>query len=212
MGKVSLFAFTLWGWLQSLGGIGLILLALADNSIVPLPGSMDALTIVLAASKKEWWWYYAIMATAGSLLGAYLTFRLGRKGGKEALEKKLSQQRAKKVYASFDRWGGWTLVVTCLIPPPFPLSPFLLAAGAMNYSRHKFLGAIALGRAIRYFLLAWLARSYGAAIFAFFHHYYKPIFWTAIGLALAGGIAALFFWIRYKRKKKQRAARRPKAA
>jgi len=212
MGKMSLLAVSVWGWLQSLGGIGLILLALADNSVVPLPGSMDALTIILAASKKEWWWYYAIMATVGSIIGAYLTFRLGRKGGKEALENKLSKQRAQKVYASFDRWGGWTLVVACLVPPPFPLSPFLLAAGAMNYARHKFLGAVALGRAIRYFLLAWLARSYGSAIFAFFHRYYKPVFWSAVGLAVAGGVAALFFWWRYKRKKKERGERKRKAA
>ncbi len=202
MTRPTLFAFSIWGWLQSLGGIGLILLALADNSVVPLPGSMDALTIVLAASKKEWWWYYAIMATVGSIIGAYLTFRLGREGGKESLEKKLSAKRAKKVYDNFDRWGAWAIIVPCLIPPPFPLSPFLLAAGALNYPKKHFVGAVAVGRGIRYTIVAWLGRTYGKAIFGFFQHYYKPIFWTAVGLGVAGGLAALFFWWRYKRKKK----------
>src|SRR5437899_26305 len=36
-------------WLFRLGGVGLIALGLADNSVVPLPGSLDAFTILLAA-------------------------------------------------------------------------------------------------------------------------------------------------------------------
>ena len=76
-----------WAWLERLGGIGLILLALADNSVVPLPGSMDALTVVLAAHEKDWWPYYAAMAVIGAVFGGYLTYVLGRKGGKQALEK-----------------------------------------------------------------------------------------------------------------------------
>jgi hypothetical protein len=33
---------SIWLWLHRLGGPGLILLGLADNSAIPLPGSMDA--------------------------------------------------------------------------------------------------------------------------------------------------------------------------
>ena len=44
-----LVAVSVWNWLRHLGGVGLILLGLADNSVVPLPGSMDVLTILLAA-------------------------------------------------------------------------------------------------------------------------------------------------------------------
>ena len=57
---------TLWGWLERLGGLGLILLGILDNSPVPVPGSMDALTIILAAHQKAWWPYYAAMATVGA--------------------------------------------------------------------------------------------------------------------------------------------------
>ncbi|MBV9086009.1 MAG: hypothetical protein JOY79_00870, partial [Acidobacteriaceae bacterium] len=82
-------ASALSNWFSRLGGPGLILLGLADNSVVPLPGSIDALTIILTAHQKEWWLYYAFMATVGSVIGGYLTFRLGHKGGEEALEKKI---------------------------------------------------------------------------------------------------------------------------
>src|SRR2546423_10915857 len=50
-------------WFLHLGGIGLIPLGLLDNSVVPLPGSMDVATILLAARDKRLWFYYAAMAT-----------------------------------------------------------------------------------------------------------------------------------------------------
>jgi membrane protein YqaA with SNARE-associated domain len=60
-------------WLIHLGGPGLILLGLADNSLIPLPGSTDIVTILLAAHRRDMWVYYALMATAGAVLGGYLT-------------------------------------------------------------------------------------------------------------------------------------------
>src|SRR5437868_8598400 len=118
--------------MHQLGGVGLIIVGVVDASFVPIPGSVDALTIVLAASKHEWWWYYAAMATSGAVLGGYLTFRIGRKGGKESLGRKLSKRRAEKVYAAFEKWGFASVFVAALLPPPVPLVPFLLAAGRMN--------------------------------------------------------------------------------
>lgn len=193
---------TLWSWLERLGGVGLVLLGLIDNSPIPLPGSMDALLIILAAHQKGWWWYYAIMATIGGIVGAYGGFILGRKEGKEALEKKISKQRAEKVYKKFDKGGFWTLFVAALLPPPVPFSPFPIAAGALNYPRRNLVLSVGSARAIRYFGLAFLARSYSKEIFGFFHKYYKPFFWTLIGLAVAGGIAALIWTWKRKREGK----------
>ena len=80
-----------WTWLQRLGGPGLIALGLADNSAIPLPGSMDLLVILLSAHQPQWWPYYAMMATVGAIIGGYLTYRLAEKGGEETLEKKSGQ-------------------------------------------------------------------------------------------------------------------------
>src|SRR6476661_8433572 len=77
-------------WIFHLGGLGFIPLGLIDSSVIPLPGSMDVLTIVLAARKPDLWLYYAVMATIGSVIGGYVTYRLARKGGKETLERKFS--------------------------------------------------------------------------------------------------------------------------
>src|SRR3979490_2465514 len=92
-------------WLLHLGGIGLIPLGLLDSSLVPLPGSVDFALILLSARGKHLWFYYAAMATAGSVLGGFVTYRLARKGGKEALERKLSKRKVDKVLKAFERWG-----------------------------------------------------------------------------------------------------------
>src|SRR5277367_5802743 len=77
-------------WIFHLGGLGFIPLGLLDASIIPIPGSMDVLTIVLCARRSDLWIYYAIMATIGSVLGGLATYRLARKGGKEMLARRFS--------------------------------------------------------------------------------------------------------------------------
>jgi membrane protein YqaA with SNARE-associated domain len=193
-----LIAVTVWSWLRHLGGLGLILLGLADNSVVPLPGSMDVLTILLAARHHDLWWYYAFMATVGAVIGGYITYYLARKGGKEAFERKLSKSRADKISEKFERWGFFAVAVPALLPPPFPLVPFLLAAGAMQYSRRKFVAALALGRGIRYTIVAGLGAVYGRHIVRFFSRYYKPALFTLIGLAVIAGVFSLVQYYRYK--------------
>jgi len=195
-----LIAVSVWTWLRHLGGVGLVLLGLADNSVVPLPGSMDVLTIYLAARHRQLWWYYAFMATVGAVIGGYITYGLARKGGKEAFERKLSSKRAAKVFERFERWGFGAVAVPALLPPPFPIVPFLLAAGAMQYSRKKFVAALALGRGVRFMIVAGLGAIYGRHIVRFFSQYYKPALIILIGVAVAGGVAALIQYYRYKNK------------
>ena len=103
------------------------------------------------------------MATVGAVIGGYITYGLARKGGKEAFERKLSKRRAAKVFKRFERWGFFAVAVPALLPPPFPIVPFLLAAGAMQYSRKKFVAALALGRGVRFTIVAGLGAIYGQA-------------------------------------------------
>jgi membrane protein YqaA with SNARE-associated domain len=186
--------------LHHLGGVGLILLGVADNSVIPLTGSMDVLTIYFAARHREPWPYYALMATLGAVLGGYITYSLARKGGKEAMERKLSKRRAAKFCKAFERWGFAAVAVPAVMPPPFPFVPFLLAAGAMQYSRKKFLAALTLGRGIRYSIVASLGFLYGNHILRFFSKYYKLAAAILIGLAVIGAALSLMQYLRYRKK------------
>ena len=196
-----LVAVTLiWRWMIRGGGPGLVALGIADNSLVPLTGSTDVLTIWLAASQRSLWFYYAIMATIGAVLGGYITYALARKGGKEAIEHKFNPQKSEKIVRRFQRWGFWSVFTGAILPPPFPIVPVLLAAGAMQYPRRKFLAALSAGRGVRYTIIAGLGALYGNSIVAFFSRYYKPALLILVSLAVVGGLVTLFEYRRSRRK------------
>jgi membrane protein YqaA with SNARE-associated domain len=209
-----LLASGLLNWVHRLGSLGLILLGLADNSVVPLPGSVDALTVVLAASNKEWWWVYAIGATIGTVIGSFLTFRLSRRGEQklEDKEQKIPKDKLRKAQRIFRNWGFGSVMIPAMLPPPVPIVPFLVAAGAMKYPTRRFLLALTLGRGIRYFVVAWLGRSYSQQIFGFFSEYYKPILIALISLAVAGGLTVLVLYLRRRKKEATKPVKAKKAA
>jgi membrane protein YqaA with SNARE-associated domain len=191
----------LWNWVRHLGGPGLLLLGLADNSVIPLPGSMDVLTIWLTVHNHRLWWYYAAMATAGSVLGGYITYRMARHGGKAAIDRKLGQRRARRFYRRFERWGFSAIVFPAILPPPFPFVPFLLVAGALQYSRGKFVAALALGRSIRYGILAYLGVIYGRHFLRFFNRNTKPTIYVLVGLSAIAGAAALWGYLHMRKQR-----------
>lgn len=185
-------------WLLRLGGPGLIVVGLIDNSVVPIPGGMDFCVILLTSQHREWWPYYGAFATAGAVIGGYITFRLAKKGGKAEIEKKIGKKRAEKVYGKFEKGGFSTIFFGSILPPPFPMVPVLMAAGIMQYPRRRFLTALTLGRAIRFFVVAYLGRLYGTAIVGWLGRYYKPFLYILIGLGVLGGIAALVYFKWYR--------------
>jgi membrane protein YqaA with SNARE-associated domain len=183
-------------WFARLGGIGLIPLGLLDSSIIPIPGSMDLLTIFLSARQEDLWLYYAFMATAGSVLGALLTYRLARQGGEAALNRRLRRWQMEKIRKMFRRWGFGAIAVPAVMPPPLPMVPFVVAAGATEYPLKKFLAALTLGRVVRYTVLAYLAGRYGRRII----HYQDRAAWVAVGILAATGLVALLLWQRISRR------------
>jgi membrane protein YqaA with SNARE-associated domain len=186
-------------WLVHLGALGFLPLGLLDSSIIPLPGSMDVLTILLAARDAELWPYYAVMATIGSVLGGYVTYRLARKGGEKAMEKRLSPKTVKKVTKIFEERGFAAIAIPALLPPPTPLVPFLLAAGAMQYSVKKFLLAMTTGRIVRYMILAYLAARYGRKMLPMLAAH--PLVLGGVGAVMMGTV--IYFVTRGMKNKKK---------
>jgi membrane protein YqaA with SNARE-associated domain len=189
-------------WLFHLGGLGLIPLGLLDNSPIPLPGIMDVATILFSARHQQLWLYYALMATVGSVLGGFLSYRLARKGGKAALERRFSPRKVDKVCKIFERWGFAAIAIPALLPPPIPMVPFLLAAGALQYPVRKFLLALTLGRISRYMLLAYLAALYGRQIIAFIAAHGHPVVVAILLLLVATAAGLYYFWGGRKRRKR----------
>ena len=149
------------------------------------------MTIVLSAHQHTWWPYYAVMATVGSVVGAYVTYRLARNRGDKALHDRLSKRNAKKVVSAFERWGFGAIALPALLPPPMPMVPFVIAAGALQYSPKKFLVAISLGRLVRYCILAYLGAVYGRKIFAVVLAHGEVALMVTVGVVVG---ARRFWW------------------
>jgi len=190
-------------WIFHLGGLGLIPLGLLDNSPIPLPGIMDVATILLAGRQQQLWLYYAVMATLGSVLGGFVTYRLARKGGKEALERRFTRRKVDRVCEIFERWGFSAIAIPAFLPPPVPMVPFLLAAGAMQYPARKFLLALTIGRLARYMVIGYLAAKYGRKIIAFMANHGHPMAVGIILLVIAAAATGYYFWSGSKRKKRK---------
>ena len=180
-------------WIYRLGGIGFIPLGLLDNSLIPLPGSMDLLTVFLSSRSEEYWPYYALMATIGSLIGGYVTYRLARKGGKEALKRRFPAATLERGYRSFERWGFGAIAIPAMLPPPIPITPSLLAAGALQYPAKKFMLALTLGRTIRYTLLAFLAARYGRRLVGSIVRFGHPIPIAIIAATAIAGLILMYY-------------------
>ena len=152
---------------------------------------MDVLTVVLSARQATLWPYYAVMATTGSVIGAYVTYRLARKGGQQTLTKRVKPATLQKVQNLFERWGLGAIAIPAMLPPPVPMVPFVMAAGAMEYPVKKFLFALTLGRAVRYTILAFLAARYGRHVFSSLAKNEHPIPLIVTVLVLAAAIGLL---------------------
>jgi membrane protein YqaA with SNARE-associated domain len=156
---------------RHLGALGLFFLAILDGTPLPTFGGPDILIVILVVSRRNPWYEYAAAATAGSVIGAYLTFRLARSAGRAYLDRKFGGRRIPKLLKVFDRWGMSVVIASCAIPFPLPTSMFFAAAGASSeYRSPTFLTGVALARGFRYTCVAVVAHLYGRHVIRVLRH------------------------------------------
>ena len=127
--------------------IGVVVLAALDSTVFfSLPFGIDAVVVMTAARAGALAWTIALLATAGSIAGAALTFWMGTRIGERGLERFVPPRRLKQVQHRVRNTGAIALAVLDLIPPPFPFTPFVLAAGALDVDARTFFDARRLPR------------------------------------------------------------------
>ncbi len=144
---------------------GIFVLAALDSTLFfSVPFGIDAAIIILAARSDALAWTVPLIATAGSAIGAILTFWMGRKVGDTGLERFVPPKRLNRVRSRIKDSGAIALGIVCLIPPPFPFTPFVLAAGALEVRPAVFFSTLIVTRLIRFGIEAFLAVTYGRQI------------------------------------------------
>jgi len=149
-------------WLMHMGILGLFFVAVVDSSVVPLPlpGSTDLLLLWLVAHSGNPW-LLAPCAIAGSILGGYTTWHIGRRGGEAALRRYVPARLLRPIVGWVERHRILAVFLPAVLPPPIPLLPFALASGALGVSRRRFLLVFGAARSLRYSFIAWLGVAYG---------------------------------------------------
>jgi membrane protein YqaA with SNARE-associated domain len=185
----SLF-YALLGYFLTPGG--LVVMGALDSSLVFfLPLGIDFAVIVLAARKPELFWLYAILATAGSIAGAMVTFWIGRKVGEHGLTRLMTPSRLDRVKNRVSRHAATGVAALAIIPPPFPFTAFVLASGAFGLKRWSFFTTLAGVRVARFLAEAGLAALYGRRILVWMQStVFEVIVGVLIALAIGGTIVS----------------------
>jgi len=178
-------------WLARLGMPGVFGVAIIDSSVIPMtvPGTTDLLLLWLISHRGNPWGL-AACAIAGSLLGGYFTWKLGKTGGDPTLRRYVPQRMLDRTKRWAERHPVLAIFIPSILPPPIPLSPFLLAAGALKIPLGKFISVFAMARTLRYGFIAWLSIRYGRPAIriwsATLDKYGTAILWTFVTLMIAG--------------------------
>jgi membrane protein DedA with SNARE-associated domain len=106
----------------------------------------------------------AAAAIVGSVVGGYTTWHIGRKGGEAALHRWVSPRILSRIIKWVELHPILSVFLPCVLPPPIPLSPFILASGALGMPFKRFIAIYAAARTLRYGLVAWLAVLYGRRV------------------------------------------------
>ena len=197
----SLLGYFLTPW-------GLILMGALDSSLIFfLPLGIDFAVIILAARKPELFWLYAILATIGSVLGAMVTFWVGRKVGDHGLTRLIKPARLERVRRRVAHHAGVGVAALAIIPPPFPFTGFVLASGALGSPAWTFFSTLAAVRVVRFLAEGGLAAIYGRGILSWMQStVFEVIVGALIVLAIIGTVVSGIAVVRSTRRPVRRDA------
>jgi membrane protein YqaA with SNARE-associated domain len=186
----------LYLFLAHFGGLGLLGLGVLDSSFLFVPFGNDLLMIAMTSKKHDLMIYYASMATAGSLLGCLAIDVLCRKGGESGLESYISQRRLRSVRKHINQDAPWALAIAAIMPPPFPFTPFVGVAAALQYPRKKLFATIGAVRFLRFSIEGTLAIFMGER---FIQLAQVPVVQGAVvclaGISVIGSALSVRHWI-----------------
>jgi membrane protein YqaA with SNARE-associated domain len=158
---------TISSWVLSVfaSPVGVFVLAALDSTLFfSLPFGIDFVVILMAARLRTLAWIVPLLACAGSVAGAALTFWMGKTIGEKGLDGYIATKRLDRIRSKIRRSGAIVLAVLDLIPPPFPFTPFVLAAGALKVKARMFFAMLIACRLFRFGLETLLALVYGRSI------------------------------------------------
>jgi membrane protein YqaA with SNARE-associated domain len=186
------------GVLAYFGIWGVLVIATVDAIIPVIP--LDPVIATYVYKDPGRFWLYCLMGSIGSAVGSLVPYWIGRAGGELFLLKRIDRKRLEELRDRHERGEFFFIMIPCMLPPGTPMKLIILAAGVFEMRVPLFLGAMFVGRMLRFLILSFLVVRFGPDIVHIFGNLMKEHL-TAVLLTL--GLAALagLIWWRFKRKK-----------
>ena len=161
-----------------------------ESSFFPIPPDVMLIPMILATPKKAW--NLAGIATAGSVIGAYLGYAIGFYFFQLIAEPLFNFYGYLEKFNSFkdlyNQYGAWIVFGAGITP--FPYKIITIASGVVHMNLLVFTVASIIARGMRFFLVAWLLKKYGETMRVFIE---KNLGWLSVVflILLIGGFAAV---------------------
>lgn len=167
-------------------------ISFAEASFFPIPP--DVMLLPMATLKPENAWRAAFICTIFSILGGIAGYGIGMflmdSIGKPLMDFYGYSEKLVHFQTSFQKWGVWIILIKGLTPIPFKL--VTIASGLAHFNFALFVITATITRAMRFFLVAGLAKRFGPSIEPFIE---KQLYWVtgALAVIIIGG-----FWVATK--------------
>ncbi|MBI2108953.1 MAG: DedA family protein [Parcubacteria group bacterium] len=147
----------------------------AEATFFPIPP--DILLIAILIARKERWIYYATLTTITSVLGGVAGYFIGSflfdVIGKQIIEAYHFGDEMQKVGVLFADNAFLAIFVSAFSPIPYKV--FTLSAGFFHISLMIFIIASIIGRALRFFIVAFCAQKFGDRLGNLIFTYFNTI-------------------------------------
>jgi membrane protein YqaA with SNARE-associated domain len=167
----------------------LFLIAFVESSVFVIPA--EVLFVPMGIARPERVYRYAVIATVGSVLGAIFGWVLGHYAYEYIARPMLafygSLEAFERLRDSTSRDYVLLMLVTSGLAHLPPMKVVSIASGALAVNLPLFVGSSIVARGLRFAVMAWLLRRYGAPIREFIE--------KRLGLiaALAAGVLVVLF-------------------
>ncbi|HMQ57506.1 MAG TPA: YqaA family protein, partial [Rhizobiaceae bacterium] len=170
---------------KALAGVSFV-----ESSFFPIPPDVLLIPMVLAERAK--WLRHALICTIASVAGAFLGYAIGmflyETVGQPILAFYGKEDAFDQIAQWYNSWGGWGVLFAAVTP--FPYKVITIFSGATGLNLIVFTVVSIIGRAARFFLVAWLLNRFGAPIRDFIEQRLGLLF-TLFMVLLVGGFVAV---------------------
>lgn len=143
----------------------LAVISFAESSFFPIPP--DVMLAPMCLSRPERAWRFALICTIASVLGAAAGYGIGYLAFETVGQRIFSffgygEDRVEGFKAVYEQYGFWFTAIAGFTPVPFKL--VTIVSGAMEYAFLPFIIACTVTRGARFFLVAWLFKTFGPTL------------------------------------------------